>query len=698
MTTLRRRRFLVSGGVAAAVCVACLVVAAGALAAAGWVAQSLGTTAPLGGVAFAGPGAGWAVGAGGIIRATSDGGATWGEQISSVTDDLSAVAFAGAQDGWAVGANGAITATTDGGATWIAQTSAVTSADLTGVAFADAQNGWAVGAGGVILTTANGGTTWTTQSSGVNTDLNAVAFVSAGEGWAVGAKGVILTTTDGGAHWIAQTSAVTSADLTGVAFADAQNGWAVGAGGVIVTTSNGGTTWTTQTSHTDADLRGVAFANAGDGWAVGAGGVIVATTDGGVTWATQTSGVSADLAAVAFANDRHGLVVGASGTVLEAFSAGIPDVTKPVTTATGLQADGHTGWRNTAQQVTFKSSDTGSGVAATYYAIGTGTVKTYTGPFTIATAGSHAVSYWSVDAAGNIEAGHTAYVNIDTGRPRCVAVANVEATPGSLVKLAFRVNDPAPSCGRAVVTIRIYRGRVVAKTIRLKAFTVKKRHVYAYRVKLRRGSYTWVVTAKDLAGNVQIKKGRRSLRVVNWVIHNTADVQRCLASLHYLPQGAVSGVDDYRTQQALMAFQAWSGLARDGIDGHTTRARLEVAAPPKPRSESATGNYAEVFRSLGVLLCVSNGKLVRVVHCSTGRPSLPTPAGHFSIYLKSLDWWSTKYLDWMPFASFFSGGDAIHGFPDVPAYPASHGCVRISMPEAPWVYTFMYYGAQVYVY
>jgi hypothetical protein len=449
---------------------------------------------------------------------------------------------------------------------------------------------------------------------------------------------------------------------------------------------------------TGTSLNAVAFADAQNGWAVGAGGTIVATTDG-AHWSVQTSAAtSADLTGVAFANAKHGLVVGTSGTVLEAFNGGAPDVTKPVTTATGLQADGHSGWSNKAQQVTFKSSDTGSGVAATFYTIGTGKVKPYAGPFTIATAGSHAVSYWSVDAAGNIEAGHTGYVNIDTGRPRCVAVANVEATPGSLVKFAYRVNDPAPSCGKAVVTIRIYRGRTVAKTLRLKAVTVNKRHVYAYRVKLRRGSYTWVVTAKDLAGNVQIKQGRRSLRVVNWVIHNTADVQRCLAALHYLPKGAVSGVDDYRTQQALMAFQAWSGLARDGIDGHKTRARLEVAAPPKPRSESATGHYAEVFRSLGVLLCVNNGKLVQVVHCSTGRPSLPTPAGHFSIFLKSLDWWSTKYLDWMPFASFFSGGDAIHGFPDVPAYPASHGCCRISMPEAPWVYTFMYYGAQVYIY
>jgi hypothetical protein len=217
-------------------------------------------------------------------------------------------------------------------------------------------------------------------------------------------------------------------------------------------------------------------------------------------------------------------------------------------------------------------------------------------------------------------------------------------------------------------------------------------------VRLANGSYTWSVTATDAAGNAQRARGRRGLSVVTWVIHNTADVQRCLIALRYLPAGAVSGVDDYRTEQALMAFQAWNGLVRDGRDGSRTRARLEVGTSPKPRRESATGHYAEVFRSLGVLLCVNNGKLVRVVHCSTGRPSLPTPAGHFSVYMKAIAWWTTEYLDWMPYASFFNAGDAIHGFPDVPAYPASHGCVRISMPEAPWVYSFMNYGAAVIVY
>ena len=219
-----------------------------------------------------------------------------------------------------------------------------------------------------------------------------------------------------------------------------------------------------------------------------------------------------------------------------------------------------------------------------------------------------------------------------------------------------------------------------------------------YLVHLPHGSYTWTVTATDLAGNVQRTAGVRGLRVVTWVIHSTADVQRCLAFLHYLPGGAVTGRDDYRTQQALLAFQAWTGIPRNGLDGRVTRAHLEVASSPRPRKVSASGHCAEVFRSMGVLLCVNSGKLVRAVHCSTGRPSLPTPAGRFSVYLKSPDWWSTAYLDFMPFASFFSGGDAIHGFPDVPAYPASHGCVRVSMPEAAWVYTFMTYGAAVFVY
>ena len=177
-----------------------------------------------------------------------------------------------------------------------------------------------------------------------------------------------------------------------------------------------------------------------------------------------------------------------------------------------------------------------------------------------------------------------------------------------------------------------------------------------------------------------------------------ADVQRRLVALRYLPSGAVSGVSDYRTSQALMAFQAWNGLARDGSAGVKTRTRLVTASVPRPRPESVIGHYVEVYRSLGVVLCVNSGTLVRVVHCSTGRPGLETTPGLWYVYLKSLRFWSQEYSSWMPYASFFHNGEGLHGYEEVPAYPASHGCVRLSMPEAPWVYEFAAMGTPVFVF
>jgi lipoprotein-anchoring transpeptidase ErfK/SrfK len=53
---------------------------------------------------------------------------------------------------------------------------------------------------------------------------------------------------------------------------------------------------------------------------------------------------------------------------------------------------------------------------------------------------------------------------------------------------------------------------------------------------------------------------------------------------------------------------------------------------------------------------------------------------------------------WMPYASYFVGGIAMHEYPDVPAYPASHGCVRLPEGEASHVYSFVELGTPVYVF
>lgn len=174
-------------------------------------------------------------------------------------------------------------------------------------------------------------------------------------------------------------------------------------------------------------------------------------------------------------------------------------------------------------------------------------------------------------------------------------------------------------------------------------------------------------------------------------------VQRQLVVLRYLPASAVTGRWDYRTSEALIAFQAWRGLQRVGKTAPQTLAALATAKPPTPRLRLA-GHEIETYRALGVTLLVDNGRVVRAIHSSSGKLGFTTPAGRYRVYAKSTRHWSTQYDVWLPYASFFNRGIAFHAYPDVPVYPASHGCVRIPAPDAAQVYAFATMGTAVVVY
>jgi lipoprotein-anchoring transpeptidase ErfK/SrfK len=49
-------------------------------------------------------------------------------------------------------------------------------------------------------------------------------------------------------------------------------------------------------------------------------------------------------------------------------------------------------------------------------------------------------------------------------------------------------------------------------------------------------------------------------------------------------------------------------------------------------------------------------------------------------------------------SSFFNGGDAIHGYAEVPTYAASHGCLRVWIPDAAAIYGWVTVGTTVDVY
>jgi lipoprotein-anchoring transpeptidase ErfK/SrfK len=172
--------------------------------------------------------------------------------------------------------------------------------------------------------------------------------------------------------------------------------------------------------------------------------------------------------------------------------------------------------------------------------------------------------------------------------------------------------------------------------------------------------------------------------------------QTFLAAAGWMDPRDVNGQLDYTTSQALTAFEAWHDLERDGTLTTTSFSQVLRATRPTPR-HSGPGRAVEVYRDLGVMLLVEDGQVVRAVHTSTGFGGR-TPSGSFHVYRKETLSWSVPFKVWMPFASYFTGGIAMHAYPDVPAYPASHGCVRLPAPEAPRVYEFAVQGTPVYVY
>jgi PKD repeat protein len=160
-----------------------------------------------------------------------------------------------------------------------------------------------------------------------------------------------------------------------------------------------------------------------------------------------------------------------------------------------------------------------------------------------------------------------------------------------------------------------------------------------------------------------------------------------LASLHYavLVDGSF-GDDD---TEALYAFQKVEGLPRTGVATPLVWRRLLVAQIPRARF---AGDHVEVDKTRQVIFIVRGGKVTLVVATSTGATG-NTPVGEWRVYRKVAGY------DWvLYYPSYFLRGFAVHGYPDVPPYPASHGCARIPMWIAETVYAQIPDGSAVYVY
>jgi N-acetylmuramoyl-L-alanine amidase len=177
--------------------------------------------------------------------------------------------------------------------------------------------------------------------------------------------------------------------------------------------------------------------------------------------------------------------------------------------------------------------------------------------------------------------------------------------------------------------------------------------------------------------------------------HDVRVLQRDLADHGYMARDDVNGSFDYATEQGVVALQGYNGLTRDGIASATIRAL--AAGAERPKAQHGGPPHVEISLSRQVLLLVRKGGLVaRAIHVSTGAGG-KTPAGTFGVYSKSIYSYSRPFHVWLPLASYFLGGYAMHEYPSVPNYPASHGCVRVPSSEAKRVFAFTSLHMPVFV-
>lgn len=184
-----------------------------------------------------------------------------------------------------------------------------------------------------------------------------------------------------------------------------------------------------------------------------------------------------------------------------------------------------------------------------------------------------------------------------------------------------------------------------------------------------------------------------------------AAAQERLAELRYYV-GPIDGQEGPQLQSALMAFQKVHGLSADGVLGPATFAALET--PRQPTLRGGEANRVEVDLSLQVLYLVKSGQLERILPVSSGNGATYqgsnggtavslTPVGTYRVERR------IRGLREAPLGSlydplYFYRGWAIHGSNSVPAYPASHGCVRVTRWDATWLFDRVPNGTQVILY
>ena len=250
-----------------------------------------------------------------------------------------------------------------------------------------------------------------------------------------------------------------------------------------------------------------------------------------------------------------------------------------------------------------------------------------------------------------------------------------------------------------VLTLYAIRGKKASKKVRR---AVGRGGRYEFRFKVGNpGPVRLVVKHRESDGQVAFRTRSETIQVVDWEAGaGTRGLKVLLLQRGLLKLGfatPVTGYYDGLTANAVNTFRKTNDLGRDGYATKTVYAmvmRHDGAYKLRYPSSGTHGKHVEFDWSRQVLVLADRGRPYRVYHVSSGKPSTPTVFGSYRFYRQE----PGTNSHGMVYSSYFIGGYAIHGYASVPNFPASHGCLRVPIPNAISIYNWIDLGDPIYTY
>jgi hypothetical protein len=250
------------------------------------------------------------------------------------------------------------------------------------------------------------------------------------------------------------------------------------------------------------------------------------------------------------------------------------------------------------------------------------------------------------------------------------------------------------------VSVHLYKGkkRLGTRTVEVKDDKGHGKFTVSFGAVKTPGSYFVVAEHEETAAQKGAKSERArfgAVRAASGSGSNGQHVRLLQIGLRRLAfVGPLNGRHDAATGRAVLAFRKTNNMSRITSANRNVMRMLFAGRGGFKLKYPKAGKHVEADLSRQVLVLADKGRPVRIYHTSSGAPATPTVRGTFRFYRNQ----PGTNAKGMVHSKYFIRGYAIHGYKSVPTHPASHGCLRVPIPNARAIYDWIELGDRIMVY